>query len=248
MIEYFLPNASSFGGEIDYLFELITYIVGFWFFLTQGVFFYFIFKFRRKNGTKPQYVSGEEHHEARWIHWPHYLVIACDVVIIIITVMIWNDVKIYLPPADDKIRVIGQQWTWIFVHSGPDGKLDTADDVATVNDLHLKVNTTYHFELQSKDVMHDFSIPVFRLKQDAIPGRTITGWFKPTLTGEWDVQCAEMCGIGHGIMAARVKVESAEDYDKWLAKQEIQKVDEVVATAKKPMAGAFANRLNNSFQ
>ena len=248
MIEYFLPSASSFGRDIDFLFDFITYIIGFWFFLTVGIFFYFIFKFRRKDGVKAQYVTGEDHRENRWVHWPHYLVIAFDVVIIIITVRIWFDVKIELPEAQDKIRVVGQQWSWIFVHSGPDGKLDTADDVATVNDLHVKVDTTYHFELQSKDVLHDFSVPVFRLKQDAVPGRTITGWFKPILTGEWDVQCAEMCGIGHGLMGARVTVESEEDYNKWLAQQAIQKADTTLATATKPLEGEFAHRLDNSFQ
>lgn len=248
MIEYFLPNASSFGGDIDYLFEFITYIIGFWFFLTIGIFFYFIFKFRRKNGVNAQYVTGDEHRENRWVHWPHYAVIAFDVLIIVVTVRIWIDVKIDLPEAQEKIRVVGQQWSWIFVHSGPDGKLDTADDIATVNDLHVKVDTTYHFELQSKDVMHDFSVPVFRLKQDAIPGRTITGWFKPTLTGEWDIQCAEMCGIGHGLMGARITVESEEDYDQWIAQQEMQKTDTALAITTKPLEGEFANRLDNSFQ
>lgn len=247
MIEYYLPNAASFGGDIDYLFELITIIVGFWFILVQAVIFYFVFRFRRKEGVRAQYVTGEEHHEARWIHWPHYLVIVCDVIIIIITVRIWIDVKIDLPEADDKIRVIAQQWTWIFVHSGPDGQLDTADDIATVNDLHLKVNTTYHYELQAKDVMHDFSIPVFRLKQDAIPGRTITGWFKPTMTGEWDVQCAEMCGIGHGLMAARVTVETEESYNEWLASQADKNTIEEVVVLAEPAEGSFANQLNNSF-
>ena len=100
---------------------------------------------------------------------------------------------------------------------GPDGELDTADDIRTVDDLHIEVGKTYHFELQSTDVMHSFSVPVFRLKQDAVPGRTINGWFKATKTGEFDIQCAEMCGIGHGIMAGRIHIESAEDHQKWMA-------------------------------
>ena len=60
-------------------------------------------------------------------------------------------------------------------------KLDTADDIATVDELHVEVNKIYHFKLESRDVLHNFSVPVFRLKQDAIPGRVITGWFEPTI-------------------------------------------------------------------
>ena len=65
--------------------------------------------------------------------------------------------------------------------------------------------------------MHSFSVPVFRLKQDAVPGRVITGHFKPILTGEWDIQCAEMCGVAHGIMGARIFIKSEEEHKVWLA-------------------------------
>ncbi len=216
MIQSFIESASSFSGDLDDLFLLITVLVGFWFILVEVVIFYFIFRFRRKDGVKAQYITGEKKHEAKWIHVPHYAVIACDVVIIVVTVILWTEIKMTLPPAQEKIRVIGQQWTWIFEHPGPDGKLDTADDIKTVNDLHLKVNTVYHVEMQAKDVLHNFSIPVFRYKQDTIPGRTITGWFEPTKTGRFDVQCAEMCGIGHGVMSASLTVETEEEHQKWM--------------------------------
>jgi cytochrome c oxidase subunit 2 len=82
--------------------------------------------------------------------------------------------------------------------AGPDGVLDTADDIRTVGELHVTVNTTYHFELMSRDVVHSFAVPAFRLKQDALPGRTITGWFRPNRVGTYDIQCTQMCGMGHG--------------------------------------------------
>ena len=66
-------------------------------------------------------------------------------------------------------------------------------------------------------MLHSFSVPVFRLKQDAIPGRVITGWFKPTMTGTYDIQCAEICGIGHGLMPARIVIETAEQHAAWMA-------------------------------
>ncbi len=64
--------------------------------------------------------------------------------------------------------------------------------------------------------MHSFSVPIFRLKQDAIPGRTITGWFEPTITGEYSIQCAEMCGIGHGVMGARIHIERGGQHAAWV--------------------------------
>ena len=79
---------------------------------------------------------------------------------------------------------------------------------AITDQLHVQNEKTYVYELLSRDVLHDFSVPVFRLKQDAIPGRVITGWFRPILEGEYDIQCAEICGIGHGLMPARLFVES----------------------------------------
>ena len=79
------------------------------------------------------------------------------------------------------------------------------------------IDETYHFELQSRDVIHNFSVPVFRLRQDAMPGRTIKGWFKPTKTGSYDIQCAEMCGYGHGIMGAAITVHTKESYTETVA-------------------------------
>ena len=140
-----------------------------------------------------------------------------DVVIIAVNILVWVNIKQTLPPRDNLVRVIGQQWSWSFIHAGPDGELDTQDDVSTVNDLHLKLGETYHFELQSRDVLHNFAVPAFRLRQDAVPGRTISGWLKPTKTGTFDLQCAEMCGYGHGIMGAAVTVHSAESYDTTMA-------------------------------
>ena len=86
-----------------------------------------------------------------------------------------------------------------------------------MNELHVEVGTLYHYKLESLDVLHNFSVPVFRLKQDAIPGRVITGWFEPTLAGEYDIQCAEICGIGHGLMGARIHIETPEQHAAWMA-------------------------------
>ena len=213
-------SASSFSGQIDNLIAWVAILAGFWWLLAEGVLFWLIFKFRHKAGVKAQYITGEKKEEMKWIHWPHNIILVCDIAIIIMAIMVWHDIKQNLPPADDTVRVIGQQWSWRFVHSGKDGILGTVDDIETVGDLHVKLNQTYHFKLESADVLHDFSVPVFRLKQDAIPGRVVTGWFKPTVAGSYDIQCAEMCGIGHGLMRGRIYVDSPEDYEKWMGTQQ----------------------------
>lgn len=216
MIKMLLPEAATFARDIDWLFTVIFVTVGFWFVVAQGVFFYLIFRFRKRPGARAQYVAGEQKSEKRWISVPHGLVIACDVALIAANFWVWVNVKQALPEAQEKVRIIAQQWAWIFVHPGPDGRLDTADDITTIDELHVKKGTVYHFELTSRDVVHSFSVPVFRLKQDAVPGRLITGWFEPTRTGEFDIQCAEICGIGHGLMRAKLVVETPEQHQAWM--------------------------------
>jgi cytochrome c oxidase subunit 2 len=217
MIEYFLPAASTFAREIDFVFDLIFWIVGFWFVLTQAVFFWLIFRFAKKRSPKAQYVAGEQKSEKRWITIPHNFILVFDVIIVIFAVRVWYEVKQNLPEAEQTIRVVAQQWAWSFVHPGPDGRIDTDDDIRTVDDLHVEVDKLYHFKLESRDVLHSFSVPAFRLKQDAIPGRVITGWFEPTRTGTYDLQCVEICGIGHGIMGARITVDTPEQHAAWVA-------------------------------
>jgi cytochrome c oxidase subunit 2 len=219
MIEQLIPAASTYAGDIDGLFTLIFYLVGFWLIASESIFFYFIFRFRKKEGVPSEYISGEEKHHKRWITIPHFLVLFCDIFILYGAIRVWYDVKQDLPPADATIRVMTQQWAFTFQHPGPDMKLDTADDISINNELHVQLGTLYHYKLESKDVMHDFSVPVFRLKQDAIPGRVITGWFEPSKTGEYDIQCAEICGIGHGLMAARIFIETEEQHTAWMAEK-----------------------------
>jgi cytochrome c oxidase subunit 2 len=191
-------------------------LVGFWFVLSELVFFYLIFRFRAKDGVPAEYITGEEKSQKRWITIPHLLVLVCDVFIIVGAVRVWVEVKQTLPEAEQTVRVTAQQWAWSFVHPGPDRKLGTPDDIATVDELHIAVDEIYHYELEARDVLHSFSVPVFRLKQDAIPGRVIKGWFQATRTGSYDIQCTEICGIGHGIMVGRIVIETPEQHAAWV--------------------------------
>src|SRR5690606_16739297 len=202
MPSWFMQQASSFAPDVDNLILLITVIVGVWFVAAEAIFFWLIWKFRARDGVKAQYVAGETPREKRWVSWPHYAVLVFDILILVVALRVWNDIKISAPPPEERIRVVAQQWAWTFQHAGPDGELDTADDIRTVDDMHVEVGKTYYFDLHSRDVLHSFSVPVFRLKQDAVPGRSITGWFRPTVSGEFDIQCAELCGLGLGLMQA----------------------------------------------
>ena len=226
MLERYLSAASTYAHTIDHLFILIAVVVGFWLIAAEGMMFALIVKFRAKDGRPTQYITGEEPHLKRWISIPHYLIIVCDIVILAAAITVWYNIKQVLPPPDETVRVIGQQWAWSFQLPGPDGILDTADDIRTVGELHVVVNTTYHFELMSRDVVHSFAIPAFRLKQDALPGRTITGWFRPNRIGTYDIQCTQMCGIGHALMAGRIIVETPQDHAAWLMRNSSPSVAE----------------------
>jgi cytochrome c oxidase subunit 2 len=219
MIESLVPAASTYAADIDAVFTLIFVLVGFWFVLSEGVFLWLILRFRKRDGRKAQYITGELKSEKRWISIPHMLVLVCDVFIIVGAVRVWYNVKQELPPAQETVRVVAQQWAWSFDHPGPDGQLDTPDDIRTVDEMHVPAGKLVHVKLVSKDVLHSFSVPAFRLKQDVIPGREITGWFEATRPGTYDIQCAEICGIGHALMPARIVVETAEQHAAWIASQ-----------------------------
>jgi len=218
------PAASSFAGDIDNLILLVGIIVMGWFFAALGLFFYFIVKYREKPGQKAMHIDGYKPEHKRWITYPHNAVLVFDVVILVFAVRVWNHVKIEQPEPTDTVKVIGQRWAWTFQHAGADKKLDTPDDIKTADELHVKVGDIVRFEGTSKDVLHSFSVPAFRLKQDMIPGRWNSGWFKPEIPGVYDIQCTEICGIGHGVMFARIVVhpeqkgaEGPASYSEWLA-------------------------------
>ena len=217
MVAHYLEAASTYAADIDGIISLITLLVGFWFIVAEVVLIGLVVAFRRREGKKSAYITGETKSQMRWIAVPLVLIIACDVWIAVADGAVWTRIKQDLPAADATVRVIGQQWAWTFVHPGPDGLLDTADDDPIIGELHVEVGKVYHYKLESRDVLHSFSVPVFRLKQDAIPGRIITGWFEATIPGSYDIQCAEICGVGHGYMPAKIVIETPEQHAAWLA-------------------------------
>lgn len=224
MASWYLQQASTYAADVDNLILLIGVIVGAWFIAAELVLFWLLYRYRARTGVAGQYVAGETKQEKRWVSYPHYAVLLFDIVILVFALRVWNDIKISSPAPEETVRIVGQQWAWTFIHAGPDGRLDTPDDIRTVEDLYVQVNRVYRFELHSRDVLHSFSVPVFRLKQDAVPGRMIAGWFTPTLTGTFDIQCAEICGLGHAYMPARLHVQTAAERAAWHAEREADRL------------------------
>jgi len=218
MFRWLPENISTFGHDIDGIMYLIYYVVGVWFLLAEGILIYFALRYRRRAGVAAAYAPAKTLRPMLWVLIPASLVLMCDLAIDAKGSPAWEKIKRDIPAHDCLVRVEARQFAWNFRHAGPDGVLDTADDVVTSGQLHVPVNKVVKFELVSKDVIHSFWAPNLRLKQDVVPGRAITGWFEPTRTGTFGIGCAELCGTGHGVMGATLIVQSQSDFDNWLKK------------------------------
>jgi len=161
-----------------------------------------------------------------------------------------------MPPESDAlvVQVTAEQFAWNFHYAGPDkvfGRRDiklldaqenplgldradpaAKDDITTLNQLYLPVNTPIIVRLRSKDMIHSFGVPEFRVKQDAVPGLTIPIWFIPNVTTaemrsrlgnadfQYEIACAQLCGLGHYRMRGYVTVLSKEEFQKWIQDEE----------------------------
>ncbi len=114
---------------------------------------------------------------------------------------------------------MAKQFEWNATYPGADGEFGTGDDFTTRNLLQIPVHRPVVVILASEDVIHSFFVPQFRVKHDAVPGMTARVWFEATATGEYTIACAELCGLGHYRMGARVVVQEQDEYERWLADQ-----------------------------
>lgn len=212
------PNVSSF--PVDPLFKLIFFVVGFWFLLAEVVLLYFLFRYRRRGGSeRGAHLPATS---VKWLSWvlvPGALVMLCDFFIDEASSKVWLNMKRDRPQSALHIRITAQQFYWKFQLPGRDGKLFTADDITALNQLTLPLGQPVVFELESKDVLHSFFVPSLRLKQDAVPGRKILGWFQAKERGDYQILCAELCGIGHSAMHGMLHILSPKEYDRWLAEK-----------------------------
>lgn len=213
----FMPeNISTFGGQIDSLTALITYLGVPALILAEGILIFFAIKYRKKEGGKAAYIPGKSFGQLAWVLGPLLIVIVLDEWVSFRNGEPWQTIKVDRPSEGLQVGITAQQFNWVFHYTGKDQILWNENDIKNADVMVVPVNTNILFDLQARDVLHSFWVPTLRLKQDAVPGRIIKGWFNATKVGEYDIACAEICGAGHGKMAARLKVVSQADFDKFV--------------------------------
>jgi cytochrome c oxidase subunit 2 len=212
---YFPHDISTFGPSVDWLFELIFWIVVVTWLAVMITMVVFMIKYRTRPGRKAEYIEGNSSLEVTWTT-------ATAVIMVVLALMsrsTWADIKEHGPPGQVFYKVTAKQFNWEITYPGPDGKLGTKDDVTLENDFHVPVNQVVRIDLTSRDVIHSFFVPNMRLKQDAVPGRIIHVWFEAREAGIYAIPCAELCGFGHSGMQGSLTVEAEADYQKWLKDQ-----------------------------
>lgn len=208
-----LPEAvTTTAPDIDRLFYLVLTITGVAFVLVQVTLLAFLIRYRSQPGRRAAYTHGNTAVEIVWTVIPALILVGLTVQ----SQRVWAHVRGTPPPPDLEVEITAEQFAWNIRYAGADGAFGTADDLATINQLHLPVHTTVLFHLKSKDVIHSFFVPQFRVKQDAVPGLTSRMWVSATKTGTFEIACAELCGLGHYRMRGFLEIESPEAFQAWL--------------------------------
>jgi cytochrome c oxidase subunit 2 len=190
-------DVSNFVNSVDgtFLFTLIVSI--FFLVLITFLMIYFVIKYSRKRNPKGTNIHGSVGLEITWTVIPTVLVL----------IMFWLGWQGYqemvdVPEGALPVNVTAQMWNWSFVYENGK-KTDT---------LFVPINKPIKLILHSNDVNHSFFIPAFRLKKDVFPNRERIAWFIAKETGEYDIACAEYCGLNHSNMYAKIIVLSDEDF------------------------------------
>ena len=234
--KYRVPELASDRGGLDTLYNVILGITGTAFVIVQVVLGLYIWRFRHREGAQ-----GSHWHESHKMEMLWTLGTAMVLIPIVFSGIVqWN--RVQAAPPDDAfvVEAVGAQFQWDFRYPGPDGKFGefrpelyslsnplgidpadaaSADDFSRTNQLVLPVNRPIHVRLRSKDVQHAFFLPNFRVKQDLVPGMATAVTFTPIKVGEYEIACAELCGLGHYRMRAFLTVMSEADFQKWLSEQ-----------------------------
>jgi cytochrome c oxidase subunit 2 len=211
---WFPSQASTGAARVDDLFYFIFYVSLFAFIAIVLATIIFSLKYSRSRvGMEPE---DSPHHSTKieivWSVVPALFMVA----------MFWYGFKDFVdrrnPPANSyQIDAVGQMWSWTFKY--PNGAISNGGnpDIDKGEGLVVPIGQPVVMRLESKDVLHSFFVPAFRVKQDAVPGRYSYVWFEATEIGEFPLYCAEYCGAKHSRMLATVKVVSQADFDTWLA-------------------------------
>jgi cytochrome c oxidase subunit 2 len=202
----FPKEASNLAPPVDHVFVALLALCSAVAFLVLVVALVFCIRYRRgskANRTPPK--GSPLRLEITWTIIPFFIFLG---------LFFWAaDVFFAMsrPPADaTEIYVVGKQWMWKIQH--PDGRRE-------INELHIPVGRPVKLVMTSQDVIHDFFVPDFRNKQDVVPGRYTTEWFKPTRPGRYHLFCSQYCGTDHSLMVGWVYVMEPAEHAKWLAGQ-----------------------------
>ena len=250
--------ASSHAGEVDHILGLVHWLMLVLFVGWTIFFIYVLVRFRR--GANPQ--ANYHGVRGRWSTWLEGGVLAAEIVLLaFFSIPFWSTNVDAMPPEQNatRVRVVTEQFAWHVHYPGPDGVFGRTDitlvnpdnplgldrdepagkdDIITTNRLNLPVGKPVIVFLSSKDVIHSFGLPQMRVKQDAIPGQVIPIWFVPIKTGQWDIACAQLCGLSHYRMRGSYTVESQADFDKWMADNAPKTAAAAPAEAAAPAAAA----------
>jgi len=197
------PQASNFAESVDTLYGFLYYASLISCILVIGGLIYFAVKYKRKTATdKTAYIAHNALLEFLWSFIPF---------VVFLVVFAWGWKVFYdmrnAPKDALEVHVVGQKWNWNFIYKS--GRKSGGE-------FTVPVNTPVKLIMSSRDVLHSFFVPSFRVKQDVVPGRYTSLWFTATKEGDFNVFCTEYCGTGHSTMLAKVKVVSKAEYENWL--------------------------------
>ncbi|HXU30218.1 MAG TPA: cytochrome c oxidase subunit II [Thermoanaerobaculia bacterium] len=207
-LQFFPDAASSLAGQVDALYLVWAAVSVFFSLLIAVLLVFFFVKYRRPGSDEHVNDIGKEEREAPLLEiaWSVIPLLICLVMFVWGTRVFFD---IYRPPSDaQEYFAVGKQWMWKFQH--PEG-------VREINDLHVPVGQAIKVTMTSEDVIHSLYVPAFRTKQDAVPGRYTTLWFKATKPGSYHLFCAEYCGTEHSRMIGQVIAMAPRDYQQWLS-------------------------------
>lgn len=218
----FPVNIAAGGEAIDRLFWLAFSLTAGTFLLVVGLLGWCLWRYRARAGRRAWYTHGDSRGALGLT-----LGLALAVFFFIDVNLAYHDHQAWdivwgdPPQAHEALRVqiMPEQFAWNIRYAGPDGRFRTADDITTLNQLHVPVDEPVLVQLTSKDVIHSFFLPNARIKMDAVPGLVTGLYFKARVPGVYDIACAEHCGLGHYRMRGELTVESPTQFDAWLAAQ-----------------------------
>ncbi len=223
------PSVSTFGPDIDRIYYIILAITTIVFLATEFLLFWFLIRYRKREGHRAEYIHGSMRAEVIWTAVPFVVVVGLAV----ISAPVWAKIKdpTQFPEDAYQIMLTARQFEWEVRYAGADGEFGTEQDFTVLNRLNVPVDRPVLVLMESTDVIHSFYVHDFRLKQDIVPGMTIPMWFEVTRPGEYTLGCAELCGIGHYRMDGVVVVQAQDEFAAWEAEQIAARQEQVAASA-----------------